>query len=116
MNKKDKRSRRAKKTRAKIKELNVPYLSVHRTPKNIYVQLIMPNGKVAASESTLSKGIKEECPYGGNVKVATIVGKSIALKAKEAGITKVSFDRSGFRYHGRIKALADGARENGLEF
>lgn len=116
MNRKMARTRRAKKTRAKIKELDMPSLSVHRTPKNIYAQVILPGGKIAASASTLGAEVKKECEYGGNVKAATVVGKAVAIKAKESGITKVSFDRSGFRYHGRIKALADSARENGLEF
>ena len=116
MNKKMTHARRAKKTRSKIKELNAPCLSVHRTPRHIYVQLIMPGGKVAASDSTLNAEIKKEAVYGGNIKAAAAVGKAIALQVKKIGITKVSFDRSGFKYHGRIKALADAARENGLEF
>lgn len=116
MNKIKARIRRAKKTRSKIKELNVPSLSVHRTPRHIYAQLIMPGGKVVVSISTLTPEVKKECAYGGNVKAAACVGKTAALKIKEHGITKLSFDRSGFRYHGRIKALADAAREHGLEF
>ena len=110
------RMRRAKKTRSRIKKLNTPRLSVHRTPRHIYAQIIISGGKVVASASTLNDEVKKECSYGGNIKAATIVGKVIALKAKESGINKVSFDRSGFKYHGRVKALADGARENGLEF
>jgi large subunit ribosomal protein L18 len=98
----------------------MPRLSVHRTPRNIYAQLIMPDGKVVASASTLSKElreeIKKECDSGGNVKAAIVIGKTIAAKVKDLGIIKISFDRSGFRYHGRVKALADAARENGLEF
>lgn len=116
MNKKMARLRRAKKTRAKAKELNLPRLSVHRTPRHIYAELIMPDGKVVASQSTLSAEIKKECAYGGNVKVAGVVGKAIALQIKNLGITKIAFDRSGFKYHGRIKALADSARSQGLEF
>ncbi|MDR1057582.1 MAG: 50S ribosomal protein L18 [Coxiellaceae bacterium] len=116
MNKKMVRLRRAKKSRSKIKELDMPRLSVHRTPRHIYAQLIMPNGKVAASMSTLNKDIKKECTYGGNVKAAAIVGKALAIDIKKLSITKVAFDRSGFKYHGRIKALADAARENDLEF
>lgn len=116
MNKRTACLRRAKKTRAKIKELNVPRLSVHRTPRHIYVQVINPDGKVVTSTSTLNAEVKKECVYGGNIKAAAVVGKAIALQAKNAGITKISFDRSGFRYHGRIKALADAAREHGLEF
>jgi large subunit ribosomal protein L18 len=116
MNNKMARTRRAKKTRAKIKELDMPRLSVHRTPRHIYAQLVMPNGRVVASASTLSAEIKKECAYGGNVKAAAVVGKVISSKIKDLGITKVSFDRSGFKYHGRIKALADSARSQGLEF
>lgn len=110
------RIRRAKKTRAKIKELVMPRLSVYRTPRHIYAQLIMPDGKVVASISTLSAEIKKECAYGGNKQAAAAVGKAIGLKLKEQGITQIAFDRSGLRYHGRIKALADAAREQGLEF
>ena len=116
MNNKMARMRRAKKTRAKIKELDMPRLSVHRTPRHIYAQLIMPNGKIVASASTLDAEIKKEFAYGGNIKVADVVGKAIAAKAKALGITRVSFDRSGFKYHGRVKALADSARSQGLEF
>jgi large subunit ribosomal protein L18 len=116
MNKKLTRIRRAKKTRSKIKALNVPYLTVHRTPRHIYAQLIMSDGKVKAAVSTLSSEIKKICKYGGNVSAAAIVGKEIALKVKKVGISRVAFDRSGFKYHGRVKALADAAREHGLEF
>jgi large subunit ribosomal protein L18 len=116
MDKKKTRMRRAKKTRVKINELSMPRLSVYRTPCHIYAQLIMPSGKVAASASTLDGDIKKDCVYGGNVKAATMVGRAIALRIKEIGIAKVAFDRSGFRYHGRVKALADAAREQGLEF
>lgn len=116
MNKKETRLRRAKKTRFRIKDLDAPRLSVHRTPRHIYAQVILPDGKVVASVSTLSQDIKKEHSYGGNVKAALTVGKAVALKAKEAGVTKVAFDRSGFRYHGRVKALAESARSVGLEF
>ena len=116
MNAKITRTRRAKKTRAKAKELNMPRLCVHRTPHHIYAQLIMPGGKVVASQSTLNSEIKKECTYGGNIKAAALVGKAIALQVKDLGITKISFDRSGFKYHGRVKALADSARSHGLEF
>ncbi len=116
MNNKMARTRRAKKTRAKIKELGVPRLSVYRTPRHIYAQLVMPDGKIVASLSTLNAEVKKECVYGGNIKAAAAVGKGIATKIKDLGITKVAFDRSGFKYHGRIKALADGVRSQGLEF
>lgn len=110
------RARRARKARAKIKELNMPRLSIHRTPRHIYAQLIMSDGKVVASASTLTAEAKKDCTYGGNVKAAAVVGKLIALQIKKLGITKVAFDRSGFKYHGRVKVLADTAREHGLEF
>ncbi len=110
------RKRRAKKTRCKIKELNYPCLTVHRTPRHIYAQLVVPGGKVMASVSTLNDELKKEYSYGGNVAAASAVGKAIALKIKGLGIDRVAFDRSGFRYHGRIKALADAARMQGLEF
>lgn len=116
MDKKSARMRRAKKARAKIKELCMPRLSVYRTPRHIYAQLIAVDGKVVASASTLNVDIKKDCSYGGNIQAAALVGKAIALAVKEAGVTQIAFDRSGFRYHGRIKALADAAREHGLEF
>jgi large subunit ribosomal protein L18 len=114
MDKKTARLRRARKTRARIQQLNINRLSVHRTPRHIYVQVIAPNGKVLASASTLDKSIKQDIKYGGNIKAAQEIGKVIAKRCQEAGVTEVAFDRSGFKYHGRIKALADSARENGL--
>ena len=117
MDKKTSRLRRAKKTRAKIRELRFNRLSVHRTPRHIYAQVIGPNGDtVLASVSTLQEDVRKELTGTGNVAAAAIVGKLIAERAKEAGVTKVAFDRSGFKYHGRVKALADAAREAGLEF
>jgi large subunit ribosomal protein L18 len=117
MDKKTSRLRRAKKTRAKIRELRFNRLSVHRTPRHIYAQVIDPNGdKVLASVSTLQEDVRKELTGTGNVAAAAVVGKLIAERAKEAGVTKVAFDRSGFKYHGRVKALADAAREAGLEF
>jgi large subunit ribosomal protein L18 len=115
MDKKAARIRRTKRTRAKIKRLDVNRLCVHRTPKHIYAQVIDPNGKVLTSASTLDKTIKTEVSYGGNVEAAKIIGKKVALRCQEIGITQIAFDRSGFKYHGRIKALADAARENGLQ-
>ena len=117
LNKKDSRLRRARRGRAKIQELEANRLTVHRTPRHIYAQVIAPQGGqvlVAASsvEAEVRKGIKN----GGNVEAAAIVGARIAEKAKAAGIDSVAFDRSGFRYHGRVKALADAAREAGLKF
>jgi large subunit ribosomal protein L18 len=117
MDKKGTRQRRAKKTRAKIKELNIPRLGIHRSLQHIYAQIIMPDGKVAVCASSLDKEIKEEGKGdGSNITAAKVIGKFIALRAKATGIIKVAFDRSGFKYHGRVKALADAARENGLEF
>ena len=113
---KQKRLRRAKKTRIRIKELQLPRLSVHRTPRHIYAQIIMPNGKVVASASTLVKEIKGECLNGGNVVAAKIVGKHIAERCKKLQLNKIAFDRSGFKYHGRVRALAEAAREHGLDF
>ena len=115
IDKKESRLRRAKKTRFKIRELNVERLSVNRTPRHIYAQVWTADGsKVLVSASTLDKDLRAGST--GNVDAATKVGALIAERAKSAGITKVAFDRSGFRYHGRVKALADAARENGLEF
>ena len=116
MDKKESRLRRARRTRAKIRELAVPRLTVHRTPRHIYAQVIAPNGSdVMASASTLQADIKGSVKSTGNSEAAAAVGKAIAEKAKAAGITSVAFDRSGFKYHGRVKALADAAREAGLQ-
>lgn len=111
------RLRRARKTRAKIAELKVTRLSVHRTNTHIYAQIIAETGdKVIASASTVEADVRKSVKNGGNVEAAAVIGKRIAEKAKAAGITTVAFDRSGYKYHGRIKALADAARENGLSF
>jgi large subunit ribosomal protein L18 len=113
----DSRLRRARKTRAKIAELKVTRLSVHRTNTHIYAQIIDGVGdKVLVSASTLEKEVRSKIKNGGNIAAAAAIGKRIAEKAKKAGIEKVAFDRSGFRYHGRVKALADAAREHGLSF
>ncbi|CAN4266583.1 RplR Ribosomal protein L18 [Methylophilaceae bacterium] len=117
MNNVDNRLRRARKTRAKIAELKVTRLSVHRTNTHIYAQIIAETGdKVLASASTVEADVRKIIKNGGNVEAAAAIGKLIAEKAKKAGITTVAFDRSGYKYHGRIKALADAARENGLSF
>lgn len=117
MDKKSSRIRRAKKARAKIKELGVNRLSVHKTSKHIYAQIISDaESKVLVAVNTLQSEVKGQISYTGNVEAAKAVGKLVAEKAKDAGITQVAFDRSGFKYHGRIKSLADAARENGLEF
>ena len=116
MDKQKTRIRRARKARAKIRELGAHRLSVHRTPRHIYAQVIGPDGgSVVATASTLQKAVKTGLKNTGNIEAAAAVGKAIAEKAKKAGIDRVAFDRSGFRYHGRIKALADAARENGLK-
>ena len=115
--KKDSRLRRAKKTRINIRDHGVHRLTVHRTPRHIYAQVISPEGnKVVATASTLQKDLSSGLKYTGNTDAASQVGKAIAEKSTAAGIKKVAFDRSGFKYHGRIKALAESARENGLEF
>lgn len=117
MNNVNNRLRRARKTRAKIAELKVTRLSVHRTNTHIYAQIIAEAGdKVLASASTVEADVRKKVKNGGNVEAAAVIGKRIAEKAKKAGITTVAFDRSGYKYHGRIKALADAARENGLSF
>ena len=115
--KKDSRLRRALKTRSRIRLQGVSRLCVHRTARHIYAQIIAPEGgKVLASASTLDKDLRGSIKYSGNSTAAIAVGKAIAERAKKAGVTKVAFDRSGFKYHGRIKALADAAREHGMEF
>ena len=115
--KKQTRLRRAKRGRSKIRELAVPRLCIFRTPRHVYAQVIIlseGSDSVIASASTLEKDLKVDST--GNVKAAASVGASIAKKAKALGVSKVAFDRSGFKYHGRVKALADAAREGGLEF
>ena len=110
------KQRRSRATRAKIARLGMIRMSVHRTAKHLYVQLIDPAGAVLACASTLEKTIMKECHNnGGNIAAAIIVGRFIGERAKKVKVTKVAFDRSGFKYHGRIKALADAARENGIQ-
>jgi large subunit ribosomal protein L18 len=117
MNNVNNRLRRARKTRAKIAELKVTRLSVHRTNTHIYAQIIAVSGdKVIVSASTVEADVRKNIKNGGNVEAAAAIGKLIAEKAVKAGVTTVAFDRSGYKYHGRIKALADAARENGLSF
>ena len=117
MDKKASRLRRARRGRAQIRELEMHRLCVFRSPRHIYVQLIAPGGsQVLASASTVEKEVREGLRYTGNADAAAVVGKLIAERARGAGVTRVAFDRSGFKYHGRIQALADAARENGLEF
>ncbi|MCJ8169911.1 50S ribosomal protein L18 [Atopomonas sediminilitoris] len=115
MDKKVSRLRRAVKVRLKLRELGAVRLCVNRSSQHIYAQVISADGgKVLASASTLDKELRQGAT--GNIEAAQKVGALIAERAKAAGITSVSFDRSGFKYHGRVKALADAARENGLEF
>ena len=117
LDKKQNRLRRARRGRSKIRELEVTRLSIHRTPRHIYAQVIGGDGnQVLAAASTVEAEVRKGIKNGGNVEAAAIVGARIAEKAKAAGIDTVAFDRSGFRYHGRVKALADAAREAGLKF
>lgn len=113
--KNESRLRRARRARARIRRLGETRLSVHRTPRHIYAQIIAPEGnRVLVSASTLDKELRGSAT--GNVDAAAEVGKLVARRAIDAGIQRVAFDRSGYKYHGRIRALADAARETGLEF
>ncbi len=115
--KKKARLRRARKTRAKIRRVGSYRLTVFRSPRHIYAQIFTPDGSsVVAAASTVEKAVRESLESTGNVEAAAKVGELIAQRAKEKGITKVAFDRAGFLYHGRVKRLAEAARENGLEF
>ncbi|MEG3191285.1 MULTISPECIES: 50S ribosomal protein L18 [Novilysobacter] len=117
MNKNIARLRRAKSTRSHIRELGVPRLSVLRTGQHLYAQVFTADGsQVLAAASTVQTDLNEGLKSRKNAEAAVKVGRAIAEKAKAAGIEKVAFDRSGYRYHGRIKALADAAREGGLQF
>jgi large subunit ribosomal protein L18 len=117
MEKKISRLRRAKSTRMHIRKLAVPRLTVHRSGQHIYAQVIAPEGgKVLAAASTVQKTLREGLKGTKNKDAAAAVGKAVAEKARAAGVEAVAFDRSGFRYHGRVKALADAAREAGLKF
>ena len=117
MDKKISRQRRAAKTRVRIGRQNAVRLAVHRTNLHIYAQVIDAAGeKILASASTLEKDVRASHPNGAKKEAAAEVGKRIAEKAKAAGVTEVAFDRAGFSYHGRVKALAEAAREGGLKF
>lgn len=116
MEKKVSRIRRARATRAQIKKLGAVRLSVHRTCQHLYAQVIDSTGRVLAAASTVQKSVADGLKATKNKDAAAAVGKAIAEKSKAAGVTAVAFDRSGFKYHGRIKALADAAREAGLSF
>ncbi|MCH9671344.1 MAG: 50S ribosomal protein L18 [Gammaproteobacteria bacterium] len=117
MDKRAARLRRARRGRAKIRELGVHRLSITRTPRHIYAQVFEADGSVVvAAASTIDKDLRGEIKNGGNAEAAAAVGQAIANRAKAAGVSRVAFDRSGYQYHGRLKALADAAREHGLEF
>jgi large subunit ribosomal protein L18 len=117
LNKKASRQRRARKTRARIADQRTVRLSINRTNLHIYAQVISAcGGKVLASASSIEVDVRKDIANGGNIAAATVVGQRIAEAAKSAGITQVAFDRSGNRYHGRVKALAEAAREHGLQF
>ena len=117
LDKKTRRRRRAARTRARIALAGKNRLCVYRTPRHIYAQIVEPaGGKVLVSASTLVKELRAELGKTGNKDAAAAVGRLLAERAKAQGIEVVAFDRSGFKYHGRIKALADAAREAGLQF
>ena len=111
------RLRRARQTRLKIREVGAVRLTVHRSNGHIYAQLTSAGGdKVLASASTLEKEVRTQLKSGGNAKAAELIGQRIAQKAREKGIETVAFDRAGYKYHGRVKALAEAARAGGLKF
>ncbi|MBY5994288.1 50S ribosomal protein L18 [Ferrimonas balearica] len=116
MDKKAARLRRATRVRKQIQEMGATRLVVHRTPRHIYAQVITADANVVVAASTVEKAIKEQLKGTGNTDAAKAVGKAVAERALEKGIKAVSFDRSGFQYHGRVAALADAAREAGLQF
>jgi len=117
MNKRLARIRRGKRSRMKMRELGVDRLSVFRSSRHIYAQIISgKDNSVIASASTVEKTMRDSLDYTGNAKAAEAIGKLVAERAKEKGIESVAFDRSGFKYHGRVKALAEAAREAGLQF
>ena len=117
MNKKEARVRRARKTRIRIAEQRATRLVVGRSNSHIYAQIVAPTGdKVLVSASTLEADVRKDVKNGGNKAAATVIGQRIAERAKALGIESVAFDRAGFRFHGRVKALADAAREGGLKF
>jgi len=117
MSKRLARIRRGKRSRMKMREMGVNRLSIYRSSKHIYAQVISGEGNVVlASASTLEKSMRDDLDYTGNTDAASAVGKLVAERAKENGVDSVAFDRSGFKYHGRVKALAEAAREAGLQF
>jgi len=110
------RLRRARKTRARIRILGVPRLTVHRSGRHLYAQVITADNRVVVTANTLQKSLSDDLDGSNNMAAAIVVGKAVAERAKAAGIERVAFDRSGFKYHGKIKQLADAAREGGLKF
>ena len=116
MDKKASRLRRATRTRKKLQELGATRLVINRTPRHTYAQVITADALVVASASTLEKEVRAQVSNGGNKEAAQLIGKLVAERAVEKGISKISFDRSGFQYHGRVAALAEAAREAGLQF
>jgi large subunit ribosomal protein L18 len=117
MDKRERRQRRGRATRSRITRLGAYRLCVHRTPRHTYAQIIAPSGgEVLAAASTLEPALRGQVGYTGNVDAARLIGRTIAERAQAAGVTEVAFDRSGFRFHGRVRALADAAREGGLKF
>ena len=116
MDKKASRLRRATRTRKKLQDLGATRLVINRTPRHTYAQVITADAQVVASASTLEKEVSAQVKNGGNKEAAQLIGKLVAERAVEKGISKISFDRSGFQYHGRVAALADAAREAGLQF
>jgi large subunit ribosomal protein L18 len=116
MDKKERRQKRARKTRARLAQQDIHRLCVHRTPRHIYAQIIDPaTTKVVVTASTVQKDLRSAVKYTGNKDAAAAVGRAIAERAKAKGVERVALDRSGFKYHGRVKALADAAREAGLQ-
>lgn len=116
-NKIEARVRRIRRSRSRIFNLGATFLSVHRTPQHIYAQVFSPRGtKVLAAASSLEPELRKQTLGPGKIKMAEAVGKLVAERAKAKGVTKIAFDRSGYKYHGRVKALADAARAQGLEF
>ena len=117
MKKKEARLRRARRARARIRAAGEVRLCVFRTSRHIYAQILAAAGdKVIASASSLEKKLRDRIAYGGNKDAAALIGKTVAERAKKAGVTRVAFDRSGYKYHGRVKALAEAAREQGMQF
>jgi len=116
MDKKASRLRRATRTRKKLQDLGATRLVINRTPRHTYAQVITADAQVVASASTLEKEVRAQLSNGGNTEAAQLIGKLVAERAIDKGIAKISFDRSGFQYHGRVAALAEAAREAGLQF